>query len=163
MPITLFPGRPCSISFRPTVAEGNAVLTGKNTIEAEAGSKIAVQVGGKTLYLTVVETMNINDLANRDNVILHGPPQSTIGRFRRISENRYRLYRAMGTKKARISLVAILLSIGIAAATSINAAQHGASSAQACSGLKCVTTPTWILMSFSAAAALFGWAKDNVL
>jgi hypothetical protein len=145
------------------VAEGDAILTDKNTINAETGSKIMVQIGSKAYYLTVAGTTTITDLINRDNVILHGAMQPATGRFRRISESRYRLYRAMGTKKARISLFAILLSIGIAAATSINAAQHGASSAQACSGLKCVTTPTWILMGFSAAAALFGWAKDNVL
>jgi hypothetical protein len=160
---SIFPGRPCSVSFRPTVAEGEAVLTEKNTINAEVGSKITVQIGSKTHYLTVVATTQIVNLANRDNVILHGTVQAVTGRFRRISENRYRFYRALGTRKARLSLAAILLSIGLAAATSINAAQHGASSAQACTGLKCVTTPTWILMGFSAAAALFGWAKDNVL
>lgn len=160
---TLFPGRACSISFRPTVAEGEAILTDQNTINAETGSKILVQIGSKVYFLTVAGTTKINDLINRDNVIVHGTIQTATGRFRRVSETRYRLYKAMGTKKARISLVAILLSIGIAAATSVNAAQHGASSAQACTGLRCVTTPTWILMGFSAAAALFGWAKDNVL
>jgi hypothetical protein len=69
----------------------------------------------------------------------------------------------MGTRKARLSLAAILVSIALAAATSINAAQRGPSSAQACTGLNCVNTPTWILMACSAAAALFGWVKDNVL
>jgi len=163
MAITLFPGRGCSIAFRSTVAQGEAVLTEKNTINAEVGSKIVVQVGNKAYYLTVASLTNINNLANRDNIILHGATQTATGRFRRISETRYRLYKAMGTSKARISLVAILLSVGIGAATSINASQHGASSAQPCTGFGCVTTPTWILMSFSAAAALFGWAKDNVL
>lgn len=163
MPITLFPGRPCSISFRPTVAAGEAILTEKNTINAEAGSKIIVQTGGKTHFLTVAATTQINDLANRDNVILHGASQSATGRFRPVSEARYRLHKAMGTSKARFSLAAILLSIGIGAGTSINAAQHSASSAQACTGLGCVTTPTWILMGCSAAAALVAWIRDNIL
>jgi len=160
---TLFPGRECHVFFRADVAEGEAVLTEANTINAESGSKIVVQVRNKSYYLTVVKTTSISDLTNRDNIILHGATDSVTGIFRRVSERRYRLYRAMGTKKARISLFAILLSVGIGAATSINAAQHGASSSLPCTGMGCVTTPTWILMGFSAASALFGWAKDNVL
>ncbi|MEG9438825.1 hypothetical protein JAO29_22030 [Edaphobacter sp. HDX4] len=162
--LTLFPGRECSISFRPSVAEGDAILTDQNTINAETGSKIFVQVGSKTYYVAVTATTKINNLINRDNVILHGSMVSAApGRFRRVSETRYRLFKAMGTRKAKISLVAILLSIGLGTATSINASQHGASSAKPCTGFSCVTTPTWILMGFSAAAALFGWTKDNVL
>lgn len=163
MPITLFPGRACRISFRPDVADGEVVLTDKNTINAEPGSKIVVRIGSKKYFLTVAKTTTIHDLINRDNIILHGTTQSETGRFAHVSETRYRLYKAMGTRKARISLFAILLSVGLGAATSINASQHGASSAQACTGFKCVTTPTWILMAFAAGSGLFGWAKDNVL
>lgn len=160
---TLFPGRACRISFRADVPEGEAVLTEKNTINAEPGSKIVVRIGSRKYLLTVARTTTINDLNNRDNVILHGAMQSATGRFAPVSETRYRLYKAMGTRKARISLFAILLSVGLGTATSINASQHGPSSSQACTGLKCVTTPTWILMGFAAASGLFGWAKDNVL
>ena len=163
MPITLFPGRSCRVSFRPTVAVGEAILTDQNTINAEPGSKIIVQIGGKSHHVAVVATTKIHDLANRDNVILHGAMQNATGRFRRISETRYRLNKAMGTPKARFSLAAILISIVLGAGTSINASQHGASSAQACTGLRCVTTPTWFLMAGSAAAALVAWTRDNIL
>lgn len=163
MPITLFPGRDCSISFRADVADGEATVTEKNTINAEVNSKILVQVGSKSYYLLVAKTTKITDLANRDNVILHGTSQSETGRYRRVSERRYRLSKALGSRKARASLFALCLSVALAAGASINAAQHGASSAQACSGLQCVSTPTWILMGLSAVAAIFGWFKDNVI
>jgi len=163
MPITLFPGRACRISFRADVADGEAVVTEKNTIEAEVNSKILVQVGSKSYYLLVAKRTEITDLANRDNVILHGTIQSETGRYRRISETRYRLSKALGSRKARASLVALFFSVALAAWASINAAQHSASSAQACSGLRCVSTGTWILIGLSAGAAIFGWFKDNVI
>lgn len=163
MPITLFPGRSCRVSFRPTVAVGEAILTDQNTINAEPDSKIIVQIGGKSHYVVVVATTQINNLANRDNVILHGAMQNATGRFRRISEARYRLNKAFGTRKAQVSFLAIIISIGAGAFGSINAAQHAASSAQACTGLKCVTTPTWFLMALSAASALVAWTRDNIL
>lgn len=161
--INLFPGRECRISFRPDVADGDAILTGDNTINAQKDSKILIQVGSKNYYLNVAKTTKITELANRDNVILHGAVQSETGRFRRISETRYRLHKAMGSTKARTSFVALLLSVLLAAGASVNAAQHGASAAQACSGLRCVSNFTWILMGLSAVSAIFGWFKDNVL
>jgi hypothetical protein len=161
--LTLFPGRPCRISFRPDVAEGEAILTESNTIDAQVDSKILVQIGSKSHYLVVTKTTQIQNLANRDNIVIHGSIQSETGLFRQISERRYRLNKALGSRKARASLAALVLSVALAASASVNAAQHGASSAPACSGLHCVSKFTWVLIGLSAVAAIFGWFKDNVL
>lgn len=154
--ITLFPGRACDISFRTTTPEGVAVLTDKNSAGAEADSKILLRTGRKSYYLTVSIIPN-HDLRFRDTITTYGPVNSQSGRYQKISDNRYRLHKALGTSKAKWSLPATVLSVASAAGASIKAAQHSG-----CSGLGCVSGVAWFLIALSGASAIFAWGKDNL-
>ena len=157
----LFPGRACEVTFRPTVPDGTAILTDKNTADAVEGSKVRIIAGGKTYHLSVSVVPSQNNAA-RDNIQVKGPNATLAGQFEVISDLRYKLYKALEIPKARYSLIATSLSILSAAGAAINSAQHASSVVTPCTGLHCVTPVSWLLIGISAASAIFSWWKDNV-
>lgn len=157
---SLFPGRPCEVSFRPTVSEGKAVVPLNNTILAKAGSKVKVTVGGKAYYLSV-ELSKATSEAARDNIQINGPNNTGRGQFERISKFRYRSQKIRENPKAGLSLVLTACSILSAAAATISSSQHSQSTVTPCSGLKCVTPLSWGLIGIAALSAVISWWKDN--
>jgi hypothetical protein len=157
----IFPGRACEVTFRPTILDGTAILTNKNTANAVEGSKIRITTGGKHYYLSVSIVPSQSDAA-RDNIQVKGPNGTSAGQFEVISGFQYKLYKALEVQKARYSLIATTLSVLSAAGAAINSAQHSSSVVVPCTGLRCVTPVSWVLIGISAASAIFSWWKDNI-
>lgn len=157
----IFPGRACEVSFRPSVAEGEVILTAKNSVPAVAGAHLRVTVEGKRYYLTATIVAAGSPDAY-DNIQIRGPVATKDGRMELVSERRFKLHKALHTPKSRASLFATILSVLSAAGAAVNSAQHASTVVIACTGLRCVSPISWLLVILSAISAGVAWWKDNL-
>jgi hypothetical protein len=150
-------GQECYVSVRPSeVPPGSARLTEKNSLRLEEGAKIRIIVSGKTLYLTVIKRVECSEDKDKDNITIGDAIGGDAGGlYKKVSARTFAWHKAWGTKKARWSAGATIVSIISAASASIYASMKG------CQGLGCVSRWTWVLIGLSALASTFSWIKDN--
>jgi hypothetical protein len=149
----------CTVYGRKDVKSGTAILTEKNSVGAQSGSKIILIVGDKEFHLAVW-TLVVGDEDSKDHITVStedGLSGAVSGVYRLIPDSDYNRAKVVGTKKARAGLVYLVLSILSAAGASIAASQK-----DGCSGLGCVKGYTWLLMVVSACLAATSWYKDNL-
>jgi hypothetical protein len=145
---------------KPDVKSGGARLTDKNSQRAGVGSKLLLYAGGKKFRLEVVEIVIDNNDAIQDDVIISSENgvNAVSGSYKRISNFRYSVGKAFGTKKGRATATYTVGSIISAALASIAASQK-----DQCSGLQCVKWYTWGLIGISAFLSFYAWYKDNAM
>jgi len=151
-------GQDCNVSSRPDqVPVGSARLTEKNSRGLEEGAKIRILVNGKPLYLTVIKLGACTLDRDKDNITIGDAiGGDTKGFYKKVSARTFAWHKAWGTRKARWSGRATIVSMISAAGASVYASMkdcHG--------GLACVKPVTWVLIGLSALASAFSWIKDN--
>jgi hypothetical protein len=149
-------GQECYVSVRSEVPAGSARLTKKNSLRLEEGAKIRILVSRKTLYLTVIKRVECSEDKDKDNITIGDAIGGDArGFYKKVSGRTFALHKAWGTRKARWSGGATIVSITSAAGASIYASMKD------CQGLGCVSRWTWVLIGLSALASAFSWIKDN--
>jgi hypothetical protein len=151
-------GQECYVSSRPDqVPVGSARLTEKNSLRLQEGAKIRIVVSSKPVYLTVIKLAACALDKDKDNITIGDAMGGDTGGFyKKVSARTFAWHKAWGTRKARWSGKATIVSMISAAGASVYASMkdcHG--------GLGCVKPVTWVLIGLSALASALSWIKDN--
>jgi hypothetical protein len=154
-------GQGCNVQSDPSqVAPGKAILTDKNTLNVHGGDKIRVKTASKTFFVVIERLAPIQDLRNRDNILLSSPLGSdTKGFYKRVSSGAFLLHKISGTNKVRWSIAATVISILSAAAASMAAASKDCHEGWGC--IAKISPLSWSLIGIAALSSIVAWCKDN--